>query len=166
MNKSWMVVALLAMAAPGYGQTSPAPADAAAAKIPDDLGQLVGKKVLVGRIPLCVPKTYSVNLTYAGKPATVVSYAKDPMLARTNVNRMPSRMRSMMEDALHGGRLTFRFDDGTVLDTCVNTLFSQLAPNMDLIQGDTTAQPTASAPAAAPSIPAQPTPAGASPTPL
>lgn len=162
MNKSCVVIALLVMAAPGYGQTSPAPAGAATTKIPDDLNLLVGKKVLVGRMPLCVPKTYSVNLTYAGKPATVVSYAPDPMLARTNVDRMPANMRPMMEDARHGGRLTFRFDDGTVLDTCGNMLLSQLAPNMDLIQGDATAQPTA------PTTPAAPPPprAGASATPL
>lgn len=164
MNKSCVVVALLVMAAPGYGQTSPAPAGAATTKIPDDLNLLVGKKVLVGRMPLCVPKTYSVNLTYAGKPATVVSYAKDPMLARTNVNRMPSSMRPMMGDALRGGSLTFRFDDGTVLDTCGNMVFSQLAPNMDLIQGDATAQPTAPN---APTTPAAPPPrAGAAATPL
>jgi len=38
-----------------------------------DFNVLVGKQVIVQRIPLCQPGTYNAVLTYAGKQATVVS---------------------------------------------------------------------------------------------
>lgn len=171
MKTSWALVALLATPGPSYGQTMPAPVmppvvmptaqgpTGVAPGIPDDLNLLTGKKVIVGRIPLCVPNTYSVNMTYGGKLATVVSFAPNAMLARNaaNLNRFPPNMRKTMDDARHGGRLTFRFEDGTVLDTCGDLMLSQLAPNMQLAPGETIALPamasgtlTAAGPAAPP----------------
>ncbi|WP_157082654.1 hypothetical protein [Sphingomonas asaccharolytica] len=154
MKASWVVVALLAPSTPVYAQTVPAPVmppvvmppvptDAAAPGIPDDLNLLAGKKVIVGRMPLCVPNTYSVNMTYGGKLATVISYAPNAVLARSaaSLSRFPPNMRATMDDARHGGRLTFRFEDGTVLDTCGDLTLSQLAPNMQLAPGETIALP-------------------------
>ena len=67
---------------PAPAVTSPAPADAAPTpRLPDDLNLLVGKNVIVGRLPLCVPNSYTANLAYAGKPATVVSYTPNAALA-------------------------------------------------------------------------------------
>ena len=148
----WGFVALIAVAAPVLGQTAPAPDAAIAGKIPDDLNLLAGKKVVVGRLPLCVPNTYTVNLTYAGKPATVVSYAPNAMLARyrTGMSRMPAGARATMEDARRGGKLTFRFEDGTVLDSCGDMMLSQLAPNLELAPGETIVIPAVAANAPAP----------------
>jgi hypothetical protein len=171
MKTSWAAVALLATSAPAHGQTMPAPVmppvvmppattdPASTPGIPNDLNLLTGKKVVVGRIPLCVPNTYAVNMTYGGKLATVVSYAPNAILARNaaNPNRFPPNMRATMDDARRGGRLTFRFEDGTVLDTCGDLVLSQLAPNMQLAPGETIALPalpnnaaTAGGPAAPP----------------
>jgi hypothetical protein len=123
----------------------------AAPKIPDDLHLLEGKKVIVGRMPLCVPNTYTVNLTYAGKHATVVSFTQSPAIARmgATMNRIPANMRATMQDASRGGKLTFRFEDGTVLDTCGDMMLGQLAPNLELAPGETIALPAASGVAAA-----------------
>lgn len=155
MRTSWALVVLLATSAPIYGQTMPAPVmppaimpatqapTDAAPEIPNDLKLLTGKKVIVGRVPLCVPNTYSANMTYGGKLATVVSYAPNALLARNaaNLNRYPPNMRATMDDARRGGRLTFRFEDGTILDTCGDLTLSQLAPNMQLAPGETIALP-------------------------
>jgi hypothetical protein len=146
MKTSWAAVALLAAATPGYPQaipapavTSPAPADAAPTfRLPDDLNLLVGKKVIVGRMPLCVPNSYTAKLAYAGKPATVVSYTPNAALAENAVDpkRFPPNMRAMIDDARHGGKMTFRFEDGTLLDTCGDLKLSQFAANMQLTSGE------------------------------
>jgi hypothetical protein len=170
MKTSWAFVVLLATSGPSYGQTMPAPVvppavmptargpTDAALGIPDDLNLLTGKKVIVGRIPLCVPNTYSVNMTYGGKLGTVVSFAPNAMPARNaaNLNRFPPNMRKTMDDARHGGRLTFRFEDGTVLDTCGDLMLSQLAPNMQLAPGETIVLPATSSGTLAAAGPAAP----------
>ena len=38
-----------------------------------DVSQLVGKKVVAQRMPLCEPGTYNTVLAYAGKAATILS---------------------------------------------------------------------------------------------
>jgi hypothetical protein len=107
----------------------------------DDLQLLVGKRVVVGRMPLCVPKTYTANLTYAGKPATVISFVRNPALEHTNLNRTPAGLRPMMADAKKGGNLLFRFADGTELDACGSLMFSQLSANIELAPGETITGP-------------------------
>ena len=133
------------------GQSTPMPdpgirpvaaAAAVTVKLPDDLHQLVGKHVLVGRMPLCVPKSYTANLSYAGKPATVISFIRNVTLDHTNVNRMPPGMRPMMEDLKKGGNLLFRFADGTELDACGSIAFNTLAANVELAPGETITAPT------------------------
>ena len=52
----------------------PSTEDSAAAAIPENLALLRGKKVMVGRIALCVPNSFQPNLAYAGKIATVVGF--------------------------------------------------------------------------------------------
>jgi len=170
MKTSWALVALLATPAPLHSQTAPAPVmppvimptaqgpTDSAPGIPNDLSLLTGKKVIVGRIPLCVPNTYSANMTYGGKLATVVSFAPNAMLARNaaNLSRLPPNMRTTMNDARQGGRLTFRFEDGTILDTCGDLMLSQLAPNMQLAPGETIALPEMPSGALAAAGPATP----------
>lgn len=115
---------------------SPAlPSDA----MPSDLSLLVGKQVIVGRLPLCVPKSYTPDLSYAGKPAVVVSFRPNPAFAHSGstIWRMPTNMRALIEDARHGGVLTFRFADGVERDTCVDQTVSQLTPNLEPAPGET-----------------------------
>jgi hypothetical protein len=150
MKTSGAVVALLAISGPLYAQTMPTPVTPLVAmppastdavptpRIPDDLNLLIGKKVIVGRMPLCAPNTYAANLTYAGKPATVISYTPNAALAENaaNPNRFPPIMRASIDDARRGGKMTFRFEDGTLLDTCGDLKLSQLATNMQLATGE------------------------------
>jgi hypothetical protein len=86
-----------------------------------DLTQLAGKRVKVLRIPLCQPGTYTVDLTYAGKQATVLSANKQTMATPVSSNildRMPPAARATLEDLYASVTLLLQFDDGTKLDTC------------------------------------------------
>jgi hypothetical protein len=86
-----------------------------------DLAQLAGKRVKVLRIPLCQPGTYTVDLTYAGKQATVLSVNKQTMATPVSSNildRMPPAARATLEDLYASVTLVLQFDDGTKLDTC------------------------------------------------
>jgi hypothetical protein len=86
-----------------------------------DLTQLAGKRVKVLRIPLCEPGTYTANLTYAGKQATVLSAKKStamvPLSSRI-LDKMPPESRAMLDDLYASATLLLRFDDGVELDTC------------------------------------------------
>lgn len=137
---------IMVMFATAFGQDTPQP-------ILDDLNLLVGKQVVVGRMPLCTPKTFTANLNYSGKTATVVSVKPNTMrkLPSNMLNRMTPDMRAMMEDAQNGATLLLQFEDGTTLDTCAAIGPKKLAENLELAPGQTitpvaTAQPvTASA---------------------
>jgi hypothetical protein len=101
----------------------------------------VGKKVIVGRIPLCVPNTYNANLSYAGKPAVVAGFKPNTQLNAPIFAGLPPALRAQMADLKKGGTLLFQFDDGTKLDTCVVQGLSALAPNLELVPGETIAVP-------------------------
>jgi hypothetical protein len=111
----------------------------AQASIPPDLHQLIGKKVIVGRMPLCMPKTYATNLTYAGKPAEFVSISVTMVASVSDqaLKNMAPAVRSMVEDQRKGGTVLFRFAEGTELDTCVDQGYTQLAAGIELAPGET-----------------------------
>jgi hypothetical protein len=122
--------------------------------IPDNLNLLVGKKVVIGRMPLCVPKTYNTNLTYSGKTATVVSFkpGNTPKISPSAMNRMAPNMREQLLDLQKGGILLFRFEDGSQLDTCATMGQKTLSENLELAPGETIAAAAAQpASAASPS---------------
>lgn len=56
-----------------------------------DLNLLVGKQVVVQRMPLCQPGTYTTVLAYAGKYAKVVSMKpfNMPHVSESTMNRLP-----------------------------------------------------------------------------
>lgn len=122
------------------GQPAPQP-------IPDDLSLLVGKQVVVGRLGLCEPKSFGMKLEYAGKKATVVSFeanATFPKLSPDVMSRMPPASRTLVEDAMRGGTMTFEFRDGKRLDTCGLAGLSALKQNLELVPGQTIALPSVS----------------------
>ena len=113
-------------------------------KLPDDVRLLIGKHVVVGRLPLCIPNTYTANLSYAGKQATVISvknsqFAVQP--SQTVLNRIPPNIRAGMEDTAKGGTVLFQFEDGTKLDTCVARKASELFQEVELAAGETITVP-------------------------
>jgi hypothetical protein len=133
----------------GQGQAEATP-------IPDDLALLQGKRVVVGRLALCVPSTFTPNPSYAGKTATVVGFRPNQSLNRVSVGMMPIGARAMVENLKKGGILVLQFDDGTKLDTCADMGSNQLSSNLELAPGEKVAIPQpASTPLAAPNgIPA------------
>ena len=110
----------------------------AVAAIPDDLSLLVGKRVIVGRMPLCVPNTYNVNLIYSGKTARVVSFTPNKNLTAfpTNV-RLPPSVQATFADIAKGGLILFEFDDGTQLDNCASVGLSTITAQVELAPGET-----------------------------
>ncbi|MGN6057468.1 MAG: hypothetical protein ACTHOI_02645 [Sphingomicrobium sp.] len=105
--------------------------------IPEDLALLQGKKVVVGRLALCVPNTFQPNLTYAGQTATVVGFKPYQMLNNVALTGLPPSARAMIENIRKGGTLLLQFGDGTKLDTCAPQGSNQLSPNLDLAPGET-----------------------------
>src|SRR4051794_25269126 len=114
--------------------------------IPDDLNLLVGKKVVVGRLPLCVPKTFTSNLAYSGKTATVASVKPNTTrkFPPNVLSRMTPEMREMMQDTQKGATILLKFEDGTELDTCAPIGPKRLAENLELAAGETIALPATS----------------------
>lgn len=115
----------------------------ASVTIPDDLNLLVGKRVVVGRMPLCTPKTYSVNLSYAGRTAKVVSFTRNDSLDRVKgqLQSLPAPTQALMSDQMNGGLVLFEFGDGTRLDNCGNIGRSTIAAQLELAPGETIALP-------------------------
>ena len=144
---------------PQPSQASPQPQPSQSAPqsqpIPEDLNLLVGKRVVIGRLPLCVPKTFTTNLTYSGKTATVVSLKPGTMhkFSPSVMSRMTPEMREQLEDLQKGGMLLFQFEDGTQLDTCAALGPKTISPNLELAPGETIAAPANQVAAAAPSSP-------------
>jgi hypothetical protein len=159
MHKALIITALLMTAANPSLATADVAVPVVTTQIPDDLHLLVGKHVVVGRMPLCVPSTYTVNLSYAGKLASVLAFKENNSFDHlgAGLNRLPPNMRAMMEDAKKGGVLEFQFEDGTKLDTCGNLLLTQLSPNLTLAAGERITLPAAALGALA-AMQAPPTP--------
>src|ERR1700683_2101889 len=123
--KGTMVVILLAVA--GFGQEQPTPIQ--------DLSLFVGKQVVVQRIPLCQPGTYTTVLTYSGKQATVVSLKPFKLpypISQAVLDKMKPELRAMMEDELKAATILLQFEDGTKLDTCAPIGPSKFAESFEL----------------------------------
>jgi hypothetical protein len=101
-----------------------------------DLGLLVGKRVIVQRVALCQPGTFTAVFAYAGKPATVVSLKPKKMqkLPPSAMNRIPQgQMRELLEGK--GATLLLKFEDGVELDSCAAITPSGLAGFAEVIPG-------------------------------
>jgi hypothetical protein len=127
--KTPIAMSLLAVAGFGQGQQQPI----------ENLNLLVGKQVLVQRMPLCQLGTFTVVLTYAGKQAKVVSLkpSKITPLSEGAMARMPPQARAMMEDAQRAATILLQFEDGTQLDTCAPIRPSKVSDYLELAPGQT-----------------------------
>jgi hypothetical protein len=128
-----IAVMMLVVALAGLGQQNPI----------DDLTSLVGKHVTVQRMPLCLPGTFTVVLSYAGKQATVVSLkpSKIVPLSPGVMARMPPQARAMMEDAQKAATILLQLEDGTQLDTCAPIGPSKVFDYLELAPGETVRSP-------------------------
>jgi hypothetical protein len=99
--------------------------------------ELVGKKVIIGRLPLCQPNTFTADISHSGKQATVVSAkpSKSPQLPNNVLNRMPPESRAMFEDLKNAATLLFEFEDGTKLDSCAPIGPKRIAESLELAPG-------------------------------
>ena len=123
------LILMLLLGVPGVGQEQ---------QPVQDLGILLGKQVIVQRIPLCQPGTFTPVLTYAGKAATVVSLKPKKMqpLSRNVLNRLPQgEMRELLEGK--GATILVKFEDGTQLDSCAAITPSRLADYFEVVAGQT-----------------------------
>jgi hypothetical protein len=121
----------------------------------EDFNVLVGKQVIVQRIPLCQPGTYNTVLTYAGKQATVVSLKPFKLpypISQAVLNKMTPEARGMIEDQMKAATLLLQFDDGTKLDTCAPIGPSKFSDSFELAPGQTlpASQSVATTPTPAP----------------
>jgi hypothetical protein len=121
-------------------------------KAVQDLNALVGRQVIVQRMPLCEPGTYNHVLSYAGKQATVVSLKPFvmPRMPKINTTRLTPEVRAMMEDSQHMATILLKFEDGTQLDTCSAVLPSMLSNYLELVPGQKVELAVASATALTP----------------
>jgi hypothetical protein len=122
----------------------------------ENLSLLIGKQVIVQRIPLCQPGTYTTVLTYSGKQATVFSLKpfKFPQISQAALNRMTPELRALMEDERKAATMLLKFEDGTQLDTCGPIGPSRFSDYFELAPGQ--ALPESSTPPAT-STPPNPT---------
>jgi hypothetical protein len=110
MKKVFVMVVMIAIACVGQEESSI-----------QDFNVLVGKQVIVQRIPLCQPGTYTTVLTYSGKQATVVSLKPFKLpypISQAVLDKMQPAARAMIQDQMKAATLLLQFDDGTKLDTC------------------------------------------------
>jgi hypothetical protein len=110
-----------------------------------DPNQLVSKKVVVQRMPLCEPGTFTTNLNYAGKTGLVVSIkpSKSYKFSPSMLSKMTPEARAMLEDQQKAATVLVQFDDGKKLDTCAAIGPHRLSEYFELAEGETL--PTASA---------------------
>ena len=110
MHEARLITALLLATANPSLAAADIAVPGAATQIPDNLHLLVGKHVVVGRMPLCVPSTYTANLSYAGKLAFVLSFQENNAFDHlgANLNRVPPNLRAMMEDAQKAATIPVR----------------------------------------------------------
>jgi hypothetical protein len=119
-----------------------------------DAAQLLGKKIIVNRLPLCEPGTYKPDLMHAGMQATVVSAkpSKIPVLSKSVLDKLSPDMRDLMVDQQRAALLLLQFEDGTSRDTCAAIGPKKLAEYIELAPGQTL-EPVAPGAAASPVAP-------------
>ena len=139
-------ILILLVALVGFSQDRPQPIQ--------DLNQLTGKRVIVQRMPLCQPGTFTHVLDYAGKQATVVSLKPSslmPAISKKAMDMMKPEARAMVEDAQKAATILVQFEDGTRLDTCAPIGPRMISNYLELAPGQTVEPPSqTSAPATSP----------------
>lgn len=138
---------MLLLLVAGFAQEQPQPTQ--------DLSLLVGKRVMVQRMPLCQPRTYNVVLAYAGKQASAISVkaSRIPHVSQATLRKMPPAGSAMLENAYRAATILVRFEDGTQLDTCAPIGPSRLPDYLELAPGQdlqTAAQQASGTPLSSP----------------
>jgi hypothetical protein len=105
----------------------------------DSLDALVGKNVIVQRMPLCTPGTFTTVLSYAAKQAVVVSLKPSnisiPPLSPAVRRRLPPETVAMMDDQRKAMVILVRFEDGATLDTCGPVSPTKLSTYFEIVPG-------------------------------
>ncbi len=102
--------------------------------------ELVGKRVIVHRMPLCQPGTYTPDIAHAGKQATVISAKPNnaiPALSPKVMSRLAPEARALIEDQQKAATLLLQFEDGTKLDSCAPIPPKALSDYLELVPGQT-----------------------------
>src|SRR6266436_5657065 len=104
-----------------------------------DLKTLVGKQVIVQRIPLCKPGSYTTVLTYNGKVAKIISLKPFHItrLPEQTLSKMTPEARAMIEDAQKSATILLEFEDGTRLESCAPVGPKNLCDYFELVPGQT-----------------------------
>lgn len=143
VSRMRVLPAILAFLAPSPLLASQAPlpdqqAGSAAGQLPQDLTLLTGKKVLVGRMPLCTARSAKFDLAHAGQTAKVVE-VRQTQITAVATDDMPPKMRESIENLKKSALLFLQFEDGKKLNTCGPESASQLFPRLSLAPGETIA---------------------------
>jgi hypothetical protein len=130
-----VITAMAESAAPAVSLTqdepSPSPVASTAAAVQpgnsdstsvSDLKSLVGRTVIVQRMPMFQPGTFNrIPESYAGQKATITAFKPLAMpkiaLSASALSRLTPEQRASIEDAKNSGTLTVQFADGTKADT-------------------------------------------------
>ena len=121
-----------------------------------DANQLLDKKVVILRMPLCEPGTFTTNLSYAGKTGLVISVkpSKSYKFSPSVLARMTPEARAMLEDQQKAATVLFQFEDGKRLDTCAPIGPRRLSEYFELAEGETLASAPAQPVSATKNMPA------------
>lgn len=115
-----------------------------------DLNQLVGRKVVVQRMPLCEPGTYKTVLAYSDKSAVVISIKASTLfpypVSPSALARMTPEARAMVEDQQKAATVLVQVEDGKQLDTCAPVGPARISEYLVLAEGETLAADTAARP--------------------
>lgn len=147
MRLVWIAILLMTVRAATFAQAV------------QDLNQLLGKKVVAQRMPLCEPGTYNTVIAYAGKQASVLSVKPSktfPALSQSTLAKVPPEARALVEDQQKAATVLVQFEDGKQLDTCAPIGPARIAQYFELAAGQTlnapAAQPTTAPAPQAPAV--------------
>jgi len=105
-----------------------------------DLSQLVGKRVVVQRMPLCRAGTSDLARSFVGKEARVISITPSPMasaLKGVALDRLTPAARANLIDQQKAGTVLLEVVDGTHLDTCGPITPARASEYLKLADGET-----------------------------
>lgn len=109
-----------------------------------DLSQLVGKRVIVQRIPLCQPGTFNMVFSYAGKQAKVNSIKPSSYVSQEQLSKLPESVRAKLQDMQNSATILVQFEDGTSLDSCYAIRPDQVFNYFELAPGESLTMPSSS----------------------
>lgn len=104
----------------------------------EDPLQLIGKRINVGRLPLCEPGTYKPDLAHSGMTATVVSARPSNTISvsKSAMDKLAPEAREIILDQQRAALLLLQFQDGVQLDTCAPIGPKKLAESIALAPGE------------------------------